>query len=108
MFTIEDNVIRLIRGDTLRALVEIRCDGEPYVLSEGDVVRFAMKRSVDELNPLILKIIPHDTLTLTIDPEDTKPLPFGKYVYDVELTMEDGTVDTFIPLTAFFIEKEVH
>ncbi len=41
-------------------------------------------------------IIPNDTLILRLESEDTAELPFGRYNYDIQLRMEDGTVDTFI------------
>lgn len=57
---------------------------------------------------MILKQIPIDSMTLRIDPEDTKNLNFGTYVYDVELTTKDGIVDTFITPSSFKITEEVY
>lgn len=108
MFSVSNNEIKLIRGDTLRLIVEIQNGDEPYVPAPNDVIRFAMKKAIEDPQPIILKTIPNDTLKLILDPEDTKGLAFGKYVYDIELTMADGTVDTFIPPTAFYIAKEVY
>jgi len=105
---IQGNKIHLTRGDTLRVTVNITQDGEAYVPVEGDSVRFALKRDLDDPNPLILRDIPIDTLQLILVPEDTKPLDFGKYWYDVELTKNDGTVDTFIGPERFYITEEVH
>ena len=105
---IQGNKIHLTRGDTLRVTVGITQDGEAYAPVEGDSVRFALKRDLDDPNPLILRDIPIDTLQLILVPEDTKPLDFGKYWYDVELTKADGTVDTFIGPERFYITEEVH
>ena len=105
---IQGNKIHLTRGDTLRVTVNIIQDGEAYVPVEGDSVRFALKRDLDDPNPLILRDIPIDTLQLILVPEDTKPLDFGKYWYDIELTKNDGTVDTFIGPERFYITEEVH
>lgn len=106
---IQGNKIHLTRGDTLRVTVIITQDGEPYVPINGDSIRFALKKKVDDPDPpLILRDIPIDTLQLILIPEDTKPLEFGKYWYDVELTKNDGTVDTFIGPEAFYITEEVH
>ena len=105
---IQGNKIHLTRGDTLRVTVNITQDGEAYVPVEGDSVRFALKRDLDDPNPLILRDIPIDTLQLILVPEDTKPLDFGKYWYDVELTKNDGTVDTFIGPERFYITEEVY
>ena len=105
---IQGNKIHLTRGDTLRVTVNITQDGEPYVPVEGDSVRFALKRDFDDKDPLVIRNIPTDTLKLILVPEDTKPLDFGKYWYDVELTKNDGTVDTFIGPERFYITEEVH
>lgn len=105
---IQGNKIHLTRGDTLRVTVNIIQDGEPYNPVEGDSVRFALKRDFDDSVPLVLRDIPTDTLQLILVPEDTKPLEFGKYWYDVELTKNDGTVDTFIGPERFYITEEVH
>lgn len=105
---IQGNKIHLTRGDTLRVTVNITQDGEPYNPVEGDSVRFALKRDFDDSVPLVLRDIPTDTLQLILVPEDTKPLEFGKYWYDVELTKNDGTVDTFIGPERFYITEEVH
>lgn len=107
-FKIQGNRIYLTRGDSLRVTVEITQDGETYTPAEGDSVRFALKKDLDETTPLILRDIPIDSLQLILIPEDTKPLEFGKYWYDVELTKADGTVDTFIGPERFYITEEVH
>ena len=105
---IQGNKIHLTRGDSLRVTVNITQDGEPYTPVVGDSVRFALKKDFDDTEPLVLRDIPTDTLQLTLVPEDTKPLDFGKYWYDVELTKNDGTVVTFIGPERFYITEEVH
>lgn len=116
-FSVTNNKIKLTRGDTFRVRVEIKAKGEPYTPQEGDSVRFAVKKDeftgrqykeLIDVDPLILKDIPIDTLILQLDPEDTKDLPFGKYLYDVELTKADGDVDTFIKEQEFILTTEVH
>lgn len=100
--------ISLTRGDTFRAVVTLtRRDGTTYSPTAGDVIRFAMKKNYEDASVLIEKTIPYDTLLLELEPEDTKPLAFGEYVYDVQITMEDGTVDTFIPTSILKLTKEV-
>lgn len=104
MYKLNGTRISLIRGDTLILEVEIELNGEPYEVQQGDVIRFALKNSemkkdkTEYINkkPLVVKEIPNDTLILRLESEDTAELPFGRYNYDIQLTMEDGTVDTFI------------
>ena len=110
--------VTLTRGDSFIAKVTAlrKESGEEYQPQAGDVVRFALKRPemtaeqkeyVDS-EPRILKTIPNDTLLLELQPDDTKPLPFGQYVYDIELTYASGRVDTFIEAAPFVIAQEVH
>ena len=115
---IDGHKITMTRGDSLLVTVEIKWpDGESYTPEEGDSIRFALKHS--EMNakrtefveeePLIVKSIPTDSLLLTLNPEDTKSLGFGRnYVYDIELTHSDGRVDTFIADAPFVLAREVH
>ena len=115
MYSVDNNKIKLTRGDTLRLEVVILRNNEVYVPTENDSIRFAMKRNtingaktgyIDK-EPLILKTIPYDTLILQLDPEDTKPFSFDTYAYDIEITFEDGTVDTFVKST-ITLTPEVH
>lgn len=117
MFTIDkDNAITLTRGDSMQSeVVIITIDGDEYVPQEGDSLRFALKANRMTVNkgafinpePLIEKSISTNDLILRLVPEDTKDLPFGKYVYDVELTFADGYVDTFINCAPFDLKPEV-
>lgn len=114
---VSKNKITLTRGDTFTTVLTLtRSDGTEYTPVEGDSIRFALKHPdmnrqgteyVDE-QPLIEKSIPYDTLQLKLDPNDTKELGFGKYVYDIEITYANGDVDTVIAATDFTLTPEVH
>ena len=114
MLYIKDTNITLTRGDSANIRVGLfRKDPEtgarqPYEPQEGDIVRFAMKRDYEEATPLILKEIPAETMILSLDPEDTKNLDFGSYVYDIEITFADGAVNTFIDRAKFKLTEEVY
>lgn len=108
-YSISKTNITLTRGDTLKATINITdAAGEPYIPKESDRIRFAMKQNYLDEEPLIIKDIPVDTLLLVLNPEDTKRLSFGKYVYDIELTTENGEVDTFISKANLLLTEEVH
>ena len=114
--SIKKNKITLTRGDTLRVKVEIIKNEEPYTPEDGDRVRFALKHPTmlpdgsdySDVDPLIIKEIPIDTMILELEPADTKSFAFGKYIYDIEITFADGTVDTFITAAPFVLSEEVH
>ena len=116
-YTIEGTQITLVRGDSLSLTVGIENeDGSAYTPAAGDSIRFALKRArmnqagteYSDAEPLIEKTIPNDTLILSLEPDDTKSLGFGTYDYDIELTKENGEVDTFIKASPFVLAKEVH
>lgn len=114
--SISGTSISLTRGDTLKVKIDILKDNEPYTPVVGDSVRFALKHptmnskktAYKDTEPLIIKNIPIQTMILKLDPEDTKELDFDTYVYDIQITFEDGTVDTFITEAKFIITPEVH
>lgn len=96
---IKRNSISLTRGDTAKITLSLSTKAsteEDYIPEEGDSIRFAMKRKVSDSSPVLTKEIPTDTMLLQIDPDDTKNLEFGSYVYDIQVTFADGTVDTVI------------
>lgn len=108
MQRITNTSITLTRGDTFKAdLLLTDSTGALYVPSEGDEIRFAMKEDFCDSLPAIVKVIPNDTLLLWLEPEDTKHLPVGKYVYDIQITFADGDVDTFINRASFTLTEEV-
>lgn len=104
----ENGSIEMIRGDSAEFDIQVMTediDGEPveYVLQEGDILTFTVKKSTKSEETLIQKTGPH----ILILPEDTQELSYKTYKYDVQLTMADGFVDTIIPPTDFIIKEEV-
>lgn len=107
-YSISGTTINLTRGDTFEAVVTaVDSTDDIYIPQDGDSIRFAMKCKYDDAKPILVVNIPTDTMILTLKPEDTKELPFGKYVYDIQLTYADGRVDTFITKAKLNITEEV-
>ena len=115
-YEISGTTIKLTRGDTMVAHINVIVNGELYEPQVGDHVSFHLKHNkvksdrtgYKDDEPLILKEIPIDTMILRLDPEDTKGLPFDTYVYEVEITFSDGFVSTFIKKSKFILDQEVH
>lgn len=111
MQKINGTAITLTRGDTFKAEITMYYDNngerQIYTPQEGDVIRFALKKRYTDDCALIYKVIPNDTLLLKLDPIDTNTLPFGLYVYDVEITYTSGEVDTFIDRASFKLTEDV-
>lgn len=110
MFEVDgNNNIYITRGDTgIFTISLIDGDGNPYVPEPEDTIRFAMAKKFGAgADVLVNKSFPADTLTLELEPEDTKNLAFGDYVYDIELTDADGHVSTVI-IAKITLTKEVY
>lgn len=115
MYSISGTTIKMTRGDTLIVALNLTYDGESYTPAEGDVIKFmackgelnSTKSAYKDNTILIEKTIPNDTMVLRLNPNDTKQLSFGTYAYDMEITFEDGRVDTFIQGQKLVIMPEV-
>ena len=104
MFQIEDNAITITRGDSARIDITVYdAHGEEYELQEGDALVFTVKSSVNDKEKLIQK----SGAVININPQDTQDLDYGKYVYDVQITLANGTVNTIIEPSVFKIASEV-
>lgn len=109
MLTIKGTNIRLTRGDSAEITLTLTDSaGDAYVPSEGDVIRFSMKKRHSDEEPCLEIGIPTDTLILSIAPADTKSLDFGDYKYDISISFADGREDTFIEYATFTIGEEIH
>ena len=115
MVKINGTTIQMTRGDTLTALLSLTRNGSSYTPEAGDVIRFALKhtdmtagnKEYKDTEPLLTKTVSNDTMQLVIEPEDTKSLSFGTYVYDMQITFANGDVDTFITPSSFVLKPEV-
>ena len=110
-YSVKKTTITLTRGDTFKAQISLTdSEGQPYEPVEGDHIRFAVKKSYSDPDTevLIVKEVPIDTLILELEPLDTKELPFGEYVYDLQLTNAAGEVDTFIDRATLILTEEVY
>ena len=99
--------ITITRGDSGRVGFRIRMGGILYEMNEGDRFCFGVKRSYADTECLIEKEYTENPFILAIDPEDTKPLGFGSYVWDLQFISTDGYVKTLIAKKDFVITEEV-
>lgn len=98
MYKINGEDITMTRGDTVKIKIKM-VDGAGLIYTpvEGDVIRFAAKKKYNDAECTILKDIPYDTMELVLNPEDTSNLNQPcSLVYDIELTYNNGDVDTFL------------
>lgn len=107
-YSVKKNTIYLTRGDTFRATIALKdAEGEIYTPVEGETIRFAMKKTYEDAEPLLLIPVPIDTLELEIKSEDTKDLDFGNYIWDMQITRSNGDIDTFITKAQLVLTEEV-
>lgn len=101
-----DGCITLTRGDTAHLIVTLTTEtGQTYDMISGDELQFSVKQSVYDEGFVFQKI--SDTNEITIQSTDTSGLPFGDYVYDVQLVTAAGETYTVIQCTVFTVAKEV-
>ena len=111
----DGTTIRHTRGDTLALPIYLKhADGTDYAPAEGDAVRFVMRP--EGLNPkgtaykypvCLRKSIDTAAMELALDPADTAALPFGKYIYDIEVATAGGDVYTPIAGAVMILTPEV-
>lgn len=97
MLDINRHNITLTRGDAMTLTVGMIKDGEAYTPAEEDVIRFAVStgyKGDPDYSLIYSTEIDHNTLTFTVS--STSAWSADSYNYDVEITYEDGTADTFI------------
>lgn len=102
--------ITMTRGDTFARTLVLKKNGQTYTPENGDVIRFAMANTYkgkEGYELLLEKIIDNNTLLWKIEADDTAELPYGKYVYDLQITYADGTVETFANMKVFQLTAEV-
>nr|DAG31895.1 MAG TPA: hypothetical protein [Caudoviricetes sp.] len=107
MIRVINNSIYLTRGDSASIQLKITQvdDDTDYTPEDGDVITFSLKKDPTQSKTLLSKTLSNETLV--INPEDTNNLAYGRYVYDIQLTKKDGTVQTIIPPHIFKLDKEV-
>lgn len=106
MFKVDDNNIKIIRGDSGAFNISITdTDGNPVELTDDDILTFTLRRAARNPTIILQKVIIGGELD--INPTDTEGLAFGAYVYDIELRRANGYVDTVIPPHEFLLMEEV-
>lgn len=107
MFEIKkDNSILITRGDSAFFIVDlVNSDGTKYIMTFGDKLKFTVKFSPTVEDNMIQK--ESETNSFKIEPNDTKELDFGIYVYDIELITSAGDVFTVVPINRIQICEEV-
>jgi len=99
-------VISLTRGDTARFNIILKdSTGAVYTPVSGDTLTMTVKQSTSDTTE-VFQIDAVDG-EFEILPEHTSELTFGTYFYDIQLTLDNGDVNTVVPVSQFKVEEEV-
>ena len=108
---IQGTNISMTRGDSEAIKVTVKDTlGNTIPLVTGDTIHFTVRKYTLSTTKIIEKIITEfddGEALITINPQDTNDLSFASYVYDIQLTRENGTVKTIIPPSQLTITGEV-
>lgn len=107
MLSVSGTTIKLTRGDTAYLSLDLTMDGEAYEYADGDTVTLSVRVNTDDNPEYLFQKVVNAGETIVIQPEDTKPLAYGRYKYDVQLNTVQGEVFTVIEPSTFQITEEV-
>ena len=103
--------ISMTRGDSEAIKVTVKDTlGNIVPLVIGDTIYFTVRENLLSPTKIIEKIITEfvdGQALITIHPQDTNHLRFTSYVYDIQLTKENGSVKTIITPSHLTITGEV-
>lgn len=88
------NKMRVVQGDT--AVFNITLSNHAFV--PGDLVYFTLKSKIEDTEITLQKIVDNfedSKARFVLSKEDTG-LPVGNYIYDIQLSLSDGRVDTVV------------
>ena len=90
--------ISLTRGDTAYLTFPLtdNTTGGLYQMNADDTLTLSIKKDFGEQQRVVLQKVSRGTNNIHIIPEDTKPLKFACYKYEVELAKSNGDVFTVI------------
>lgn len=109
MFVVEKftKKITLTRGDNAELAVSLSDEaGNLYELQPGDTLTFSMKKDITDDELALEKEITSGNVFVFV-PSDTANLPFGKYLYDIQLNTVGGEVYTVVPPSNFVVGEEI-
>lgn len=99
--------IKITRGDNAQLSVDLlNADGSEYVMQNGDKLYLTVNIGARQGKPL-LQLVADSQATFRFVPDSTKPLEFGKYKYDIQLSTANGEIYTVTPVSKFEVLEEI-
>lgn len=101
--------IEAYQGRTMYISVSIVSNGEPYILKNGETIRFGVKSLSDDYI-IFKKLTSADEFEgkypFIITAEDLE-LPTGRYKYDVSVELSDGSCHILKPTDNFILKRSI-
>lgn len=93
MFQVVKNNIKMVRGDTGELELALTLDDGTVVEPDTYSAVFSLKKNIDDVAVILKKAFVDGTIQFSHT--DTNNLPYGTYVYDVQVELiEDNSVHT--------------
>lgn len=99
MLKIRGKEIHISRGDDAVISLNLTQNGEPYVMEEGDEIVFRTNTE-----PTLEKHITNvggTSVSLILNSEETANVPFGFYLYELQINFGNGTQAMLVPPSVF-------
>lgn len=101
------NKIMLTKGDSASLFVGVvDLLDEEYHVNEDDIISMTIRKDADDEDVILYLIASNDNYII-FNPDDTKNLKAGYYIYDIQLETSEGEVYTIIPESTFELMREV-
>lgn len=93
MFQVTKNNVKMVRGDTGRIELSLTLDDGTVIEPDAYSALFSLKKNVDDIAVILKKAFVDGVIDFNHN--DTNNLPYGTYVYDVQVELlEDNSVHT--------------
>ena len=80
-------------------------------IRDRDTIYFTVKQTATDMEKVLQKVIKEFTeegvAEINFLPTDTKNLDFGQYKYDIQWNRSDGSVQTLVPVSKFWLMEEI-
>lgn len=103
--TVNGTDLSMTRGDSEEIVVRL----SGYTLKQGDLIEMTVRPNALSQRALYKRVtnFEENQAVISIDPKDTQTMNFGDYVYDIQLTYDNGKVKTIVTPSTFTILEEV-
>ena len=93
MFQVVKNNVKMVRGDTGEIELSLTLDDGTAVEPDAYSAVFSLKKNIDDIATIMQKTFADGKISFSHT--DTNNLPYGTYVYDVQVELiEDNSVHT--------------